>query len=416
MTEIGADAHERARRVMERCAVLSVHTEEPGRLTRRYGSPALLAAREQVAGWMAAAGLAVRRDAAGNLFGRRDGATAGAPTLLLGSHLDSVRDAGNYDGPLGVLTALACAEALAERAEPLPFAVEVVAFADEEGLRFHTMYLGSSAVAGSFDPAWLDWTDDDGVTLATAMREIGGDPAAIDSARWAGGPLLGWTEVHIEQGPVLEGLDLPVGVVTGIVAQTKIAIRFTGEAGHAGTLPMDRRRDAFCAAAEATLACEAHARTTDGLVATVGQVAVSPGAANVVPGMVHLSLDVRHPDNEVLAGACRTMRERSEAIASERGVAVSWETLHDHPAMPSDAGLSGALERAVVAAGLPVQRLPSGAGHDAAALAAIGPTAMLFVRCAGGISHNPAESVAEEDVAVAIEVLDRFVDDLMMTG
>ncbi len=416
MVDVGVDVRDRARLVMERCAVLAAFSEEPGRLTRRYGSSALLAAREQVAGWMEEAGLAVRRDAAGNLFGRREGAAAGAPTLLLGSHLDSVRDAGNYDGPLGVLTALACAEALARRAEPLPFAIEVVAFADEEGLRFHTMYLGSSAVAGSFDAAWLDWTDDDGVTLATAMREMEGDPADIDSARWTGGALLGWAEVHIEQGPVLEGLDLPVGVVTGIVAQSKISLHITGEAGHAGTLPMGRRHDAFCAAAEVALVCEAIARTTDGLVATIGQVAVLPGAGNVVPGLVQLSLDVRHPDNEMLAEGCRAMQERAEAIAAERGVALRWETLHDHPAMPSDAGLTGALERAVMAAGLPVHRLPSGAGHDAAALAAIAPTAMLFVRCAGGISHNPAESVAVADVAVAVDVLDRFVDELSARG
>ena len=416
MSEIEADARERAQLVMERCASLAVFSEEPDRLTRRYGSPALRDAREQVAEWMAAAGLAIRRDAVGNLFGRREGPGAGAPTLLLGSHLDSVRDAGNFDGPLGVLTALACAEAVGRRTEPVPFAVEVVAFADEEGLRFHTMYLGSGAVAGSFDRAWLDWTDGAGVTLATAMREMGGDPAALDSARWAGGPLLGWAEVHIEQGPVLEGLDLPVGVVTGIVAQSKIALRFTGEAGHAGTLPMDRRHDAFCAAAEATLACEAIARTTGGLVATVGQVTVSPGAANVVPGSVELSLDVRHPDRDILTGACQAMRERVEAIAASRGVAMTWEVLHDHPAVLSDAGLTGAVSRAVSAAGLPVHRLPSGAGHDAATLAAIAPTAMLFVRCAGGVSHNPAESVAVDDVAIAIDVLDRLVDELAMGG
>ena len=404
-----ADALARARVVLERCDLLATLSEEPDRLTRRYGTDALRQSQEATAVWLSGAGLAVRRDAVGNLIGRYAGAAADARTLVLGSHLDTVRDAGRYDGPLGVLVALAAVERLHARGERLPFAVEVAVFADEEGLRFGTAYLGSPAYAGTFDPAWLGLVDGDGMTLAEAIGAFGGDPDALTSGRRGRGDLLGYVEVHIEQGPSLEALGLPVGVVTAIAGRSRLDVAFAGEAGHAGTVAMPLRRDALCAAAEFVLAVEAAARERAGLVATVGQIAAEPGASNVIPGLVRLSLDVRHPDDGRRADACRRLREQAQAIAERRRVAVDWRLTQENPAVACDAALSDRLARAVSEAGYPAHRLPSGAGHDGVVLSAVCPIAMLFVRCAGGVSHNPAEAVAVADVAAAIEVLDRLL-------
>lgn len=399
---------------MERCAALRRFSEEPDRLTRPYGTPALRAAQDAVAGWMEAAGLSTRRDAIGNLIGRREGADPAAGTLLLGSHLDSVRDGGNFDGPLGVLVALAAVEGLATRHDSLPFAIELPAFADEEGLRFGTAYLGSSAYTGALDPALLATPDADGTPLAEAIRAFGGDPDAIGAER-PPAPLLGYVEVHIEQGPTLEALDLPVGVVSAIAGRNRIDAAFAGEAGHAGTVAMNRRRDALAAAAEVVLAAEEIARGTADLVATVGQIEVEPGAANVIPGRARLIVDLRHPDDAVRDDARRRLRERAAAIAERRRVGLAWDVPNDNGAVAMDPILAGLLADGISDAGFAVHRLPSGAGHDPVMLAPLCPVAMLFVRCAGGVSHNPAESVAEADVATAIEVMDRFVASLAPT-
>ena len=372
--------------VLERCAALGEISEQ-GFLLRRFGTDAMRRANELVGGWMREAGLEVRVDPLGNLIGRLGD---GDRTLMLGSHLDTVRDAGRYDGPLGVLVALAAVERLGE---PLPFAIEVVGFADEEGVRFGTAYLGSAAVAGRFQVEWLGLHDDDGVALAQLLEQ---DPAAAarDPA-----DLLGYVEVHIEQGPVLERLGEPVGVVTAIAGQSHATVRFAGEAGHAGTVPMDARRDALAAAAEWVLAVEAAGRP--GLVATVGRLEVDPGARNVIPGAATLTLDLRHPDDDERGAAVAALRGQAERIASARGMELEWE----------DAGWEAVAmdERLTALLGEGLPRLPSGAGHDAAMMASITPAAMLFVRCRGGISHNPAESVEEADVAVAIDVLERFL-------
>jgi allantoate deiminase len=315
----------------------------------------------------------VHEDAVGNLLGHRgDG-----PALMLGSHLDTVRDAGRYDGPLGVLVALA----VAERTD-IP--LEVVGFADEEGLRFGTAYLGSAAVAGRFDPAWLELRDADGIALADLLR---GDPATA-----ARDDVPAYAEVHIEQGPVLERLGEPVGVVTAIAGQTHADVGYHGEAGHAGTVPMDARRDALAAAAEWVLAVEG--------TGTVGRLIVEPGVRNVIPASATMTLDVRDPEDDRRRAAVAALRERATEIAARRGVDLAWFDRADIPAVAMDERLSAAWGVAT--------RLPSGAGHDAAMMASIAPAAMLFVRCRGGISHNPAESVEEADVAVAIEALERF--------
>jgi allantoate deiminase len=376
--------------VVERCAELAHVSEETTRLTRRFGTSALREAGEKVAAWMREAGMEVRRDGVGNVIGRRG---TGARTLLLGSHIDTVIDAGRYDGPLGVLVAIEAVRA----ADALPFAVEIYAFADEEGVRFGTGYLASGAVAGVAPP--LDALDAEGVRLGDLLD---GDPA---TARRDPEGLLGYLEVHIEQGPVLESQNAPLGVVTGIAGQSRVTLSFEGVAGHAGTVPMLLRRDALAAAAEFVLAAEALARETDGLVATVGELSVAPGASNVIPAAARLSVDVRHIDDDVRTGAVERLRQRSQEISRERLTGHEWAERQSTPAVACDAELSRRL-----APGAP--RLPSGAGHDAAMMARIAPVAMLFVRCAGGISHNPAESVTLDDVAAAIEATTRFLREL----
>jgi allantoate deiminase len=354
--------------------------------------------------------MATRRDAIGNVIGRVEG--SGAGTFVVGSHLDTVVDAGRYDGPLGVLVALAVAQRLRDEGREPPFALEVVGFADEEGVRYGTAYLGSAAFAGTLDAALLQRTDANGIAMAEAIAAAGGDPDAIATAHRNPRDLLGYCEVHIEQGPVLEEADVPVGVVTGIAGQTRARATFAGSPGHAGTVPMAMRHDALPAAAEWILAVEELARATDGLVATVGDARIDPGAANVIPGQVIVALDVRHADDAVRATAARELRERADAIARARDLRFAWTPMQDNAAVACSPLLADALTDAVSAAGHEVVRLPSGAGHDAVAMAAVAPVAMLFVRCAGGISHHPAESVDADDVAVAIEVLDGFLSAL----
>jgi allantoate deiminase len=389
--------------VLERCDALAAFSDDSNRLTRRFATPAWRAAGDAIEGWMREAGMATRRDAIGNVIGRIDG--AGEGTLVLGSHLDTVVDAGRYDGLLGVLVAIACAQRLGdERREP-PFALEVVAFADEEGVRYGTAYLGSATLAGTLDEALLRRTDANGIAMADAIAAAGGDPTALGAARRDPADLLGYCEVHIEQGPVLEDEDVPVGVVTAIAGQTRARVTFAGSPGHAGTVPMAMRHDALPAAAEWILAVEELARATDGLVATIGDARIDPGAANVIPGQVILALDVRHADDDARAAAAAELRARADAIARARGLRCAWAPIQDNPAVECSPALADALAEAVSAAGQRVVRLPSGAGHDAVAMSALAPVAMLFVRCAGGISHHPAEAVAVEDVAVAVEVL-----------
>jgi allantoate deiminase len=361
---------------------------------------------------MAAAGMQVRTDAAGNLVGRLEGGDPAAGTLLLGSHLDTVRDAGAFDGPLGVLAAVACVERLRAEATALPFAIDVLGFSDEEGLRYGTAYLGSRALAGSFEPALLALVDDDGVTLDAALRDFGGAPQDLAGASRRGERLLGYCEVHIEQGPVLEGRDVPVGVVSAIAGATRAELEFSGRAGHAGTVPMDARADAACAAAEWVLAVEAAARAEPALVATVGRLEARPGAPNVVPGAAVASLDVRHPDDAVREAAVTALRAEAQSIGTPRGVEVAWREVMSAPAVAADPTLTAALADAVAECGLPVVTLASGAGHDGVALSELTGVAMLFVRCAGGVSHHPDESVEVTDVAVALDVLHAFVHGL----
>jgi allantoate deiminase len=400
---------EAAALLMQRIEILAAISEEPGMLVRRSLTPSMRRTQDLVADWFSRAGLAVREDAIGNLIGRFEGADPGAGTFLLGSHLDTVRDAGKYDGPLGVLTALAVTERLQDEGAVLPFAVEVIAFTDEEGLRFQTSYLGSAALAGVFRPEWLTTTDSLGITMAEALRDYGGDPTAIAGCARRPDEVRGYCEVHIEQGPVLEACGLPVGVVSGIAGQDRVNVTFQGMPGHAGTVPMALRRDALCAAAEWILAVEGLAWAPEGVVATVGQVTVHPGASNVIPGEVVLSLDLRHQDDAVRSQAEVDLRMEATAIGARRRVDVQWHPVQSSAAVPCSLILVDALARAIDGCGFTLCKLASGAGHDAVPLSSLTNVAMLFVRCAGGISHNPAESVMEADVGVAIEVLYRFL-------
>ena len=389
--------------LMARFDHLNECSEETGCLTRRYGTEALRRAQALVAGWMREAGLETRRDAAGNLIGRRASGKPDAKTLLLGSHLDSVRDGGRYDGPLGVLTAIAALESL--RDADLPFDIEVYAFADEEGLRFQTTYLGSRPLVGALGPDDLAMRDPDGVSVAEAMRQFGGDPDDLGSAERDPTTLIGYVEAHIEQGPVLEERGLPVGAVTDIIGSMKGLIAFTGVAGHAGTVPMTMRHDALTAAAEFALAVERAGRETPGLVATVGKLRIDPGAANVIPGRAELTLDLRHAEDAVWRAKAEEMRVMAAEIAARRGLALDFKTIMETPAVAGDPVLTSLLEQAISAIGETPLRLVSGAGHDAVPLSRRMPVAMLFVRCKGGVSHNPAESIAAEDAAVAVRAL-----------
>jgi allantoate deiminase len=395
---------------MQRCDVLGSISEEPDRLTRPFASDSMRRANERVASWMREAGMDVRTDNIGNLRGRYEGAPGGPATLLLGSHLDSVRNAGKYDGPLGVLVAIAAVQALRDRDVELPFAIEVVGFADEEGLRYGTTYLGSKALVGAFEAGDLDRTDATEMTMAEAVKAFGGDPHRIAEDRWSGGGLLGYCEVHIEQGPVLEARGLPLAVVSAIAGQSRFQLTFTGEAAHAGTTPMDHRKDALVAASVFVQAVEKFAESHERLVATVGQLTVQPGAANVVPGEVRLSLDVRHADDAERIRAVQRLLDIAGEIAKDRSIALTTTRISENASVQCSPRLTSLLAQGAQDAGHPAIQLASGAGHDAVVMAGLTDIAMLFVRCKGGISHNPAESVTEADVAVAIDVLSRFLE------
>jgi len=401
-----------AESVTHRCDLLGKITETPGETTRTYGSDAMRYANTLVGEWMRAAGMTTRADAIGNLIGHYAGAKPNARILLLGSHLDTVRNAGKFDGPLGVLLAIACVDELNRQKIRLPFAIEVVGFADEEGVRYQTACLGSKVFAGCFEESDLRRKDANGVALADAIRRFGGNPAQLKSARLNPKTILGYVEAHIEQGPVLEENHLALGTVTAIAGQTRARLTFIGCAGHAGTTPMSSRKDALCAAAEFILAVEKLAGRTRGLVATVGEAAARPGASNVIPGEVRLSLDLRHARDSVRKSARRTLEKIAGRIARRRRMQLEVEVVHETPAVKCSAALSKLLDAAVRRRQKKTVRLASGAGHDAAVMAGITPAAMLFIRCKNGLSHHPDESVKPADVQMALAVMNDFLQSL----
>jgi len=398
-----------ASRIMQRCDALARHSELAGGLTRVFLSPEGRAAGEAVLGWMREAGMQASLDAMGNAVGRYEGARAGLPCLMLGSHLDTVRDAGKYDGMLGVISAIECVDALNKQKKKLPFAIEVVGFGDEEGVRFGTTLLGSRAIAGTLAPEVLETKDATGTSIAQALLQFGLHPEHLSKVKRKKSEVLAYAELHIEQGPVLEAEGLPVGVVTAINGFSRLSVALRGEAGHAGTVPMHLRRDALAAAAECVLAVEAIAIGQEDLVGTVGRIEAKPGAINVIPGEVRFTIDIRSPDDARREGAVQLTRLRIGQIADLRHVDCDIELLQDFGSSACAPWLMRQLERAVEARGVRVRRLPSGAGHDGMAIKAIADIAMLFVRCRGGVSHNPAESITEEDAAIGAGVLFDFI-------
>ena len=397
------------RRLMARLDAFAAFSDEPRRLTRLFLSDAHRRAAEAFIGWCGEAGLEARIDAAGNVVARYEGRRAGAPALMLGSHIDTVRDAGRYDGNYGALAALAVVETLAERGERLDHAIEIVAFGDEEGVRFRTTLTGSRALAGTYPEDALDQRDSSGVSMREALKAFGGDPERAGSIRRTG--VAAFVEAHIEQGPILEAEGLPLGIVTAINGATRLEVGVDGVAGHAGATPMRLRRDALTAAAEMALAIEARASSEADLVATVGRFDVWPDATNVIPGHVQFSIDIRSPDDARRAAALADLEARIAAIAASRGVRVSIAKPHDANAFACDPSIIADLKKAVEAIGVPPRLLPSGAGHDSMVMGKLCRAGMLFVRCKGGVSHNPLESITVEDCALGLKALTRFVRD-----
>jgi allantoate deiminase len=389
-----------AEEVVARCRTLSLFSEDSRSIRRTFLSPPMRDCHRELAKWLVAAGAEVTLDAAGNLRAFYAATESPAPRLLFGSHLDTVPNAGAYDGVLGVILAVALLESLDGRR--LPFGIEVVAFSEEEGVRFATPFIGSRALVGRLDKQFLNCQDRNGISIRNAIENFGLNPADIPHAMIRP-DTLAYLEFHIEQGPVLDSLKQPLGAVEAIAGQTRMEFLFLGHANHAGTTPMDLRRDAITAAAEWILAVERIAQKDPGLLATVGRIEAKPGASNVIAGQARVSLDLRHRSDEIRVRAAAALRGLAEEIVERRGLTVRTSELLNQRAVEMDKFLVGEIDNAMRSVGCQAHRMVSGAGHDAMILAEKVPAAMIFLRTPGGISHDPAESVRTEDVAKAIE-------------
>jgi allantoate deiminase len=390
---------------------LATISETPEHLARIFLTAEHRAAAELILSWMREAGMHAHLDAIGNVCGRYEGERPGLPCLMLGSHYDTVRDAGKWDGPLGLITAITCVADLHKRGRRLPFAVEVTGFADEEGVRFASTLLGSRAVAGTFNESALASKDSAGMSMRDAMIQFGLDPDHIGAAARIRSELLAYVELHIEQGPVLEAQNLPVGVVSAIAGATRLAAKLTGMAGHAGTVPMALRRDALAGAAECIGAIEAFCRTDEGgLVGTVGYIHAMPGATNVIPGQVSFTIDIRAPTDAHRKLAVTDIVRQIERIAKRRKLGLQVDVTHENRTVPCAPWLRRKVAEAIANEGYPVFELPSGAGHDGMAMIDIADVAMLFVRCKGGISHHPDEHVEPDDADAGARVLLRLIE------
>jgi len=403
------DNTDRASEAIARCQTLARFSEDADGIRRTFLSPAMRECHREIARWVAPFGAMSTVDAAGNLRMVYPAVQPDAPRLLIGSHLDTVPNAGAYDGILGVVLPIALLAALNGR--KLPFAIEVVGFSEEEGVRFSTPFIGSRALVGTVDEDLLSRQDAQGISMRKAIENFGLNPAEIAQAAMQDN-VLGYVEFHIEQGPVLENVDRPLGVVETIAGQSRLEFTFMGHANHAGTTPMNLRHDALAAAAEWIGAVERHALSTSGLVATVGAIQAKPGATNVIAGEARVTLDVRHRHDEARTRAVEYLVQQAEDVATRRGLKMRWNLLMDQPAVPMDPFLVKQVEQAVRSAGCEPYRMVSGAGHDAMILAEKVPAAMIFLRTPGGISHDPAESVEVGDVAKAIDCGLHLLDQL----
>ncbi len=400
--------------LMQQADVLARFSEDAPRVTRTYLSAEHKAAGNYLIGLMQEAGMRAGFDALGNIVGRYAAANENAPVVMTGSHQDSVRNAGKYDGLYGILTAIACVKDLHARGKRLPYHLDVIGFGDEEGVRFGVTLIGSKAMAGSFDAAWLDKCDAAGISMREAIRAFGGDPDAWASLDQRGKQVAAFVESHIEQGPVLLNEGLSVGVVTAIAGATRLRATLTGLAGHAGTVPMGQRQDALAAASEMVLFVERYCtehKDEGGLVGTVGVIEAKPGAINVIPQDVMFTIDVRSGDDAARRRAVASLRAQFSAIATRRNAVLDLAAIYEADAAPCDAALQALLGHSIASVGVPVRKLPSGAGHDAMVFPTVCPIAMLFVRCGNnGISHHPDEIMTAEDAEVSTQVLLDFFE------
>jgi allantoate deiminase len=395
----------RCEAMLEELAVISA---EPERLVRLYLTPEYRRAADLIAQWMKEAGLEVFEDELGNVRGR----IGKPPYLILGSHFDTVLDAGRYDGPLGVVAPILAVDAFTRAGTPPPCGIEVVAFGDEEGSRFPSTLSTSAVVAGKFDPKQLELKDKDGVTFADALKVYGKDPAKVSTASLKKGEAAAYLEMHIEQGPVLEAEGEPLGVVTAIAGQTRLQMTLTGEAGHAGTVPMNLRKDALAGAAEVALIAEKIAQqfSKDSMVATVGTMEVRPGAVNIIPGVVRFTLDLRSANDESRTKAIGRFEHEARGVAERRHLGFASDVIHRIATTPCDERMQARLADAIKAVGGKPLNLTSGAGHDGIMMAHACPIVMLFVRCRGGVSHNPAEYASPGDMGLGIAAFIRFIE------
>jgi allantoate deiminase len=389
-----------AEEVIARCRKLASFSEDASGTRRTFLSPPMRDCHQEISSWMKPLGMTVSVDAVGNLRAFYTGASPGAPRILIGSHLDTVPNAGAYDGILGVVLAIVLVESL--DGLKLPFGIEVIGFSEEEGVRFGVPFIGSRALVGRVDEELLGRKDAHGISLHKSIQDFGLNANEVAKAK-VRDDVLGYIEFHIEQGPVLENLNRPLGVVEAIVGQNRLDFTFSGRANHAGTTPMHLRHDALAATAEWIVAVEATARQITGLVATVGFVEAKPGATNVIAGEARATLDIRHAADKIRAQALDDLTRRAQAIATKRGLSVTWRTLLAQNAVAMDLFLTNLIEQAIRKSGCEPHRMPSGAGHDAMILAERLPAAMIFLRTPGGISHDPAESVHVDDVAKALD-------------
>ena len=408
------EINQSANKIMEQADRLAEFTAMEGGLLRAYLTPEHKQAHRQIADWMTVAGLQVWEDSVGNQWGRKVASNPTLPTLIIGSHSDTVSNAGKYDGNLGVLLAIEAMNLLSDT--DLPFNVDIVAFADEEGTRFNTTLIGSSAVAGCFKSDWLAIEDADGISMGQAMRDFGLNPASAGSDKYTTEQVLAYLEVHIEQGPVLESKDLAVGVVTAIAGAKRYQFNVRGMAGHAGTVPLDLRQDALCGVAQMISSIEYFASNHD-VVATVGKCEVKSGAVNVIPGEVSFTLDIRSQDQAILESSCVSLLNQLEAIAQERQLTFHSEKIYQAEAVPCSPKLQQQWAEVVEQqTQKEVCLLHSGAGHDAMVMAKITDIAMFFVRCEKGISHNPREQVIASDVGVALTCLVEMIKKSAVSG
>jgi len=404
---------QRAEKITRRINELAQVSEDKTCVTRTFGTDAFISGTKKVLSWMNLAGLETRVDNIGNVRGILRSKKAGAKTLVIASHIDTVVNAGKFDGPLGVIMGLDAIENIIENEIELPYHIELIAFSDEEGVRFHTTYLGSRVLAGSFPDSLLQMKDAAGITLKQVIEDMGHKPEKLASDVLPAEEWLGYFEVHIEQGPVLYEKKIPVAIVQTIAGQQRAEVVFKGEAGHAGTVPMDMRSDALCCASEFIIEMEKFAKANKAnVVATVGKLNITGAASNVIPGKVTCSIDLRCTNEQILTNATQSIKRICSEVCSRRKIPFEWRPIQGMSPVICDQKMNFMLKRAVVEAGCQVVELVSGAGHDAVPISKVAPVSMLFVRCYKGISHNPLENVELDDIATAAMVCDNFLQQL----